>query len=272
MRFFLFFLFFGLWSGLWWWHYTCHLKLVCCPEIEGAAIKSQIPEKDLAGKSLVFIWGDPTPYRGSEFPRLVDSLYSEIDRNDTLAITGYYFRDEGQNEDGLNLGEQRARNIAEFFPVLYEQGRLVVRGKAVPLRGDFRNKMFEAIGFEVRQFIKVIPEMKRQATLHFPYNSTRRLNGGAHSEYLDSLAFYLKKTGNRVSLTGHTDDRGTNTSNYYLGLWRAAAVRDYLLEQGVPDSQIVANSKGEIDPVASNATFAGKHKNRRVEIHILQEN
>jgi hypothetical protein len=269
MRFFLFFLFFSLWSGLWWWHYTCHLKVACCPE--GVTVAKQIPDEDLTGKTLIFYWADPTPYRGTEFPGLVDSLYSELDNNDTLAITGYYFRDEVHFADDLNLGELRAREIADFFPVLHEQGRIVVSGKAVPLGGDFRNQMFEAIAFEVRQFKEEIPEMEERATLHFPYNSTRRLDETAHSEYLDKLALHLKKTGNKVTLTGHTDDLGTNTSNYYLGLWRAAAVRDYLLEQGVADSQIEVKSMGEIDPVASNATFAGKRKNRRVEIHILKE-
>jgi len=43
-------------------------------------------------------------------------------------------------------------------------------------------------------------------------------------------------------------------------------VRELLIERGAPFQQIEVMSKGKSQPIASNATKAGRLKNRRVEI------
>ena len=42
----------------------------------------------------------------------------------------------------------------------------------------------------------------------------------------------------------------------------------FLVAQGVPAGRLKAEGKGEADPVASNATDAGRQLNRRVEILV----
>ena len=56
--------------------------------------------------------------------------------------------------------------------------------------------------------------------------------------------------------------------NYKLSLDRAAAVREYLVSQGVDPQQVQAEGKGESAPIADNGTPEGRANNRRVEIHI----
>ncbi|WP_232296444.1 OmpA family protein [Plesiocystis pacifica] len=46
-------------------------------------------------------------------------------------------------------------------------------------------------------------------------------------------------------VTGHTDPRGSDEYNLDLGLERAVAVRDYLVDEGVEDFRIEARSVGE---------------------------
>jgi len=74
-----------------------------------------------------------------------------------------------------------------------------------------------------------------------------------------------------MTITGHTDDRGAAAYNQYLSEQRAQAVRSYFIEQGIDGNMIRAVGKGESDPVANNATAAGRAQNRRVEIDFQMQ-
>ena len=49
---------------------------------------------------------------------------------------------------------------------------------------------------------------------------------------------------------------------------RANAASAYLVARGVPSARIRTSGRGEMEPVASNATESGMQENRRVEIAI----
>jgi len=70
----------------------------------------------------------------------------------------------------------------------------------------------------------------------------------------------------RVSVEGHTDSIGSDAYNQRLSERRAKAVRDYMVEQGIDPSRIMAHGWGEAKPVATNETEDGRAQNRRVEI------
>src|SRR5690606_21598287 len=74
--------------------------------------------------------------------------------------------------------------------------------------------------------------------------------------------------GYNVRLVGHTDALGSDAYNQTLSERRADAARTYLMMSGVRPSRIVAWGMGEAEPVASNATEAGRQQNRRVEVAI----
>ena len=68
-------------------------------------------------------------------------------------------------------------------------------------------------------------------------------------------------------IVGHTDSIGTEEYNQGLSERRAESVSNYLMGRGVPGSEIASvTGRGELDPVASNATPEGRQLNRRVEI------
>lgn len=70
----------------------------------------------------------------------------------------------------------------------------------------------------------------------------------------------------RVRVSGHTDDTGPAASNLALSRARARAVADRLVARGIDAGRVVAQGYGETQPVASNATAAGRARNRRIEI------
>jgi len=81
----------------------------------------------------------------------------------------------------------------------------------------------------------------------------------------------LAHPGLHLSVEGYTDSVGSDAFNQTLSEQRANAVRDYLVQQGLDPTSIVATGFGKSNPVASNDTTAGRQQNRRVEIIISGE-
>jgi OOP family OmpA-OmpF porin len=70
----------------------------------------------------------------------------------------------------------------------------------------------------------------------------------------------------KVIIEGHTDNVGTAAYNKKLSQRRADSVKRYMTEKfGIEASRLKAKGYGLSVPIASNATAAGKAKNRRVE-------
>ena len=68
---------------------------------------------------------------------------------------------------------------------------------------------------------------------------------------------------------GHTDSIGTEAYNQRLSERRANAVKAYLVSKGIESDRVATEGKGELQPVASNKTKAGRAQNRRVEIEVV---
>jgi len=72
-----------------------------------------------------------------------------------------------------------------------------------------------------------------------------------------------------LKLSGHTDNQGQADANMLLSEKRAKAVKKYLVSKGVKEDKIIAEWFGQTQPIESNATEAGRKKNRRVEMKVL---
>lgn len=94
------------------------------------------------------------------------------------------------------------------------------------------------------------------------------LTPGAREKLARIAGILAAYSGLSPHLEGYTDNVGSKDYNVELSRRRAEAVRTYLLSQGVPASNMTAAGLGEVNPVASNATAAGRQRNRRVEMVI----
>ena len=72
--------------------------------------------------------------------------------------------------------------------------------------------------------------------------------------------------GTTFVLSGHTDSTGAEDYNQGLSERRAAAVKNWLVSNGVPASRLKTVGYGESRPKYDNATREGRKLNRRVEM------
>lgn len=89
---------------------------------------------------------------------------------------------------------------------------------------------------------------------------------------LDQLADCFTKgaaKGKRMTIVGHTDERGEETYNMGLGQRRAGSVAVHLSKRGVSDDAMETSSRGEID--ASGRDESGWARDRRVDIDLAGE-
>jgi outer membrane protein OmpA-like peptidoglycan-associated protein len=113
------------------------------------------------------------------------------------------------------------------------------------------------------------PDVVFQSDLAFAINSAD-LSNAAEAAIAD-LADKVRNAGltGTIQVHGYTDSIGSAAYGRELSLRRANAVKDYLRASlngyRIP---IHAFGHGEQDPVASNATEAGRKKNRRVTITL----
>ena len=79
-----------------------------------------------------------------------------------------------------------------------------------------------------------------------------------------AIAAWLKQNSNvRFTTEGHADERGSQEYNIALGDERAAAVKKFLVGQGIADARINTVSYGEERPICRDANEKCWQENRR---------
>ena len=165
---------------------------------------------------------------------------------DALAIQDVEATLEGvAGAQTARLGAAREKEAA----LARQEAELVAGGKLPPARRDARGEVFSLAGDAFAS---------GQASLT-----------GAAASSVKTLAAYLQ-AGPQVSVTveGHTDNQGAAAANLALSQRRADAVRDALVAAGLPRASVKAVGRGHLQPVADNASAAGRAKNRRVEVVV----
>lgn len=91
---------------------------------------------------------------------------------------------------------------------------------------------------------------------------------------LDSLIEFLTINDNLIiEISSHTDQHGGDAYNLKLSQKRAESVVNYLIDNGIPNTRLVAKGYGETIPIVKDAqTDEDDQKNRRTSFRILSEN
>ena len=79
---------------------------------------------------------------------------------------------------------------------------------------------------------------------------------------------YKTKQNAKVTVTGFTDTVGSPALNMQLSQARANAVKNILVQNGVPAGSIMTSGNGESDPLVPTADQTNEGRNRRVIVVI----
>lgn len=169
-----------------------------------------------------------------------------------------------QNDEAAARMEEQIANQNAAIKKLQEQVKSVQ---------DSLNKHI----MDTKEPVKYVPtkeedEIIKTAFAQLEFETNKAIIKRSSYSSLDALAMLLKQHNEwTVILKGYTDNSGNAAKNLQLSKDRAASVRSYLTSKGVPANHIQSFGYGSADPVASNATLAGRAKNRRVEIELFSK-
>jgi general secretion pathway protein A len=97
-------------------------------------------------------------------------------------------------------------------------------------------------------------------SVHLPEDSLAALD-----RMVEQIRAYPQAT---ILIEGYTDSAGNGMYNRQLSKFRAMTIKSYFIGKGIQPSKINAVGMGTENPIESNATLAGRRKNRRVEIRM----
>jgi len=101
----------------------------------------------------------------------------------------------------------------------------------------------------------------------FGYDSDQ-LQPAARDNMRRFAASLQKYPNTRTLIVGHTDSDGSAAYNLDLSDRRALYAASFIAAEGVDRARITTAGRGEAEPIATNATDAGRQQNRRVEVAI----
>jgi outer membrane protein OmpA-like peptidoglycan-associated protein len=251
----------------------------------------------LAGKDLVDQWGQGqgATLTGSHFDSgratlkasgmsLLRNHLSGFRKAAGIVVTGHTDSD-GSDSYNMDLSKRRANTVRGFLRRNGVRGNIstIGMGESSPIAD---NSTPEGKAKNRRVTVKYEGSRDYQAVIDREKNCIKTMGGAdvCGDVVLDSASFdtasaVLKpgaiamlnehmgdfKDARGIKITGHTDNRGSDSYNQSLSQRRANAVAEYLRRRGVR-SPIAAVGMGESNPIASNDTPSGMAKNRRIEI------
>lgn len=241
-------------------------------EVKQEHATSDIDAKTSTSKQMVkgpilFKSGNDQPILGDDWNNL-KSKWSNLKKNEILKITGSYYGDETNNTSFKNLGLARADQTRIALGL--DKNKVQLHANLLGEKAD-DDSLLECI--TVQTLIKsdqIDETIDNKTIIRFPYNSNNKLNSREVEAYLNKVAKRVIASGERIKLTGFTDDRGNESYNMTLGQKRADIIMNYLLQKGVSKSKIIATSQGENNPIATNQTADGRAENRRTELEIIK--
>lgn len=192
----------------------------------------------------------------------------------TQSLGSYTYR---QAEQNLNFSPQTTEQIlASLYKGLMPS---MLQEPAVDSKKNLKKASLTPVNFHQAfaefqtcqaQLLPTNYEQIKKQNIYF-------VSGGANlsdkdKQLLDKIVHYVFADDEvvKITLDGHSDALGTRKDNRQLSSQRADAVTDYLIARGVPEDKIQTQYHGQRYPIASNATVAGRGKNRRVEIELVK--
>ncbi len=213
----------------------------------------------------------------------INGLKSYLDDNKerVVNITGYYTSDEDNNTAYPNLGLARANTVKNH---LTTKG---ISSLKINTMGELMDSMvakdniylgpvtfnIDAQSENAEEELKALYDKINDDPLVLYFNTAEasiNLNSEQRQKVADISRYLDKVEDASANVVGHTDNTGNAQTNMRLGLDRANFAKNYLKSNGISEAKINTSSKGQTQPLESNATEEGRSKNRRTVVTLNQ--
>jgi len=115
----------------------------------------------------------------------------------------------------------------------------------------------------------IIKKIIRNVKIYFDYNKADLRDD--HTPILQkAIATLGRNKEASILITGNCDARGSNEYNLKLGNKRSASVKQYMLDNGIPEERIKIVSRGKLDAVAPVKDIVGMEKDRNAQFMIAE--
>ena len=229
--------------------------------------------------TLLTIESGITIYKGSAKltgkNKVVESLYKflEADYSKKAIITAKYADDEADNSPS-SIGQRRATDI--FNTLKYRnisESQLAV--DYILENNLFANDSLNNNGVDISisslksEEIQNIEETIITRRFYLAFENEIREPTEELIDYVPLLRNYLKRNPDeKIYITGHTANTGYYQENLRVGQARADQLKAFFVKKQISESRIVAQSRGEAEPIAKKGTIEGRRLNKRIEIAI----
>lgn len=120
---------------------------------------------------------------------------------------------------------------------------------------------------ELKSLVRLTKENFESPLVDILFPQSNEALDYAATAALDSMVSYFqKKQYLKILLKGHTDNQGDFDKNLKLSQQRVAAVKNYLVQKGIPADRIEGSGYGSSRPNRLNQSEEQRRRNRRVEI------
>ena len=115
----------------------------------------------------------------------------------------------------------------------------------------------------------LVKKIIRNVKIYFDYNKAELRDD--HSSILDNAIKALERNPEaNILITGNCDVRGSSEYNMKLGKKRGEAVKQFMLDHGIPEDRIKIISRGKLDAVAHISDLVGMQKDRNAQFMVAE--
>ncbi|MEL6303587.1 MAG: OmpA family protein [Bacteroidota bacterium] len=211
----------------------------------------------------------------------VEQLKTFLGENENMSInlTGLYRADEANPTAFPNLGLARANSVKNHLVISgISSSQINTSGKLeealVPddsiLLGPITVDLAEKSADESEALQALYDKIKAEPLILYFNTGEAAINlTPEQRQKVADISKYLDKASDgQCLIVGHTDNTGQRTTNIQLGKERADFAKAYLIRNGIMESKILTDSKGQDEPMVSNDTEEGRAKNRRTVVTL----
>lgn len=291
------FIVFLFWSFFGMWYYTCQIKDICSSSKENPTATEQIkiksedsnknPSKplvktksnnttktDILAKGFLIKALDTIIQTDRTDNQVIEAVFEFLNKNQDqeIVIIGLY--NKADSIFNPHLGLKRASLVkSQLVNYGINPDKLSVDEIVKDFQYDdkklFKNGILFLKKTLTEERTKLIEYNISNKTLYSGFDSKGfKADNTLHTYALELKSFLQKYPEKSVLIIGHTDSTGDEAANMWFGMERARNVKDHLVSQGINADRIIVDSKGESQPVESNATIEGRRMNRRIEITV----